>query len=127
MDVGYRQRREALKNIVKNGMINTYSTKEKAIAAIPEFCKEKEQDVFVYVVNCQSTVEFSLRTRDQIMSLDNIIYEYYLPEDYQFVNRDNALREAQVREQRLKRKIIVNRHFKTEKGYRILSYYTLTA
>ncbi len=108
-------------------MINTYSTKEDAIAAIPEFCKIKEQDIFVCHVCYPFGEEWSLRTRDQIFSEESfsIIHKYYLPINHHFIERDNAIREKQVWEMRLNTEIELERHTKVKKGYPTFSHYTL--
>ncbi len=108
-------------------MIYTYSTKEKAIEAIPGFCKKMEQDVFVYYVPYPHGEEWSLRMRDQILDEDStrIEHKYYLPIEHHFADRDNVLRESVVWEKRLGQKLTIDRHCKTERGYPIFSHYTL--
>jgi len=108
-------------------MIYTYSTLDGAIDAIPEFCKENEQDVFIVKINYPYGNEFHLRKRDEIFSeeSENIIHKYYLPFDHEFMCRDNALRECAVWSLRLNKRIILDRHYKYKNGYRILNHYTL--
>jgi len=106
-------------------MINTFSAKDNAIAAIPEFCKVKEQDVFVCHITYPFGEEWSLRLRNEIMCKDNVVYEYFLPITHHFVDRDNAIREAGVWEGKLNRAVIIDRNYKYEKGYKIFSHYTL--
>ena len=108
-------------------MICTHSSQESAIEAIPDFCCENEQDVFVYRIDYPYGAEYSMRLRDEIMDENsaNIVYKYYLPIEYHFKNRDNAYRESEVWMQRLGIRVLVDRHYKTEDNYKILSYYTL--
>ena len=108
-------------------MIYTYTTKESAIAAIPEFCEVNEQDVFVVHVKYQSGDEYSLRKRDEIFHEDapSIVYKFFLPIEHTFKDRDNALREGEVWKQRLGEDIELERHTRTEKGYKIFSHYSL--
>lgn len=108
-------------------MISTYSTQESAIEAIPDFCCENEQDVFIYKVIYPSGSQFRLLLRDEVMDENsvNIVYKYYLPIEYHFKNRDNAYRESEIWSDRLSMLVEVNRHYKTKNNYKILSYYTL--
>ena len=118
-------------------MISTYSEKEKAIRAIDKFCQKKEQDIFVYHVKCPCSEEWSLRTRDQIISEDSprIVYKYYLPFGHTFRNVHNATREANVWSERLKIPITIDRKTKIVNQYPnmsgdnfekiIISYYKL--
>jgi len=108
-------------------MIYTYSTLDGAIDAIPEFCEENEQDVFVCKINYPCGVEFHLRRRDEIFSeeSESIIYKHYLPFDHEFADRDNALRECAVWSTRLNKQVDLDRHYKQKNGYRILNHYTL--
>lgn len=108
-------------------MIYTYSRLEAAKKAIPEFCRVREQDVFIVHVKCPSTEEWCLRTRDEIFSEDSpgIVHKYYLPFAHRFNNLDNAQREADVWSRRLNLPITLERHIKIEKGYKVFSHYTL--
>jgi len=108
-------------------MIYTYSTKDKAIAALPNFCSKKEQDVFVCRVNYPCGTEYSLRLRNQVMTEDSpsIEHKYYHPVNSNFKDRDNAYREAEVWSQRLNRNVTIERHYKTNHGYVQLTHYTL--
>lgn len=108
-------------------MIFTYATLEGAKEAIPEFCKEKEQDVFVWYVKYPYGEEYQLRTRRQVFSekSEQIVYKYYLSIDYHFEGRDNALRELNIWKERLGENIELERHTRTEKGYPKFSHYSL--
>jgi len=108
-------------------MISTYSSDWKAIAAIPDFCSEVEQDIFVYHIQYPQGEEFSLRMRNQVMSEESpqIIHKYYLPFDHHFKDRDNARREQQIWTVRLNRPVSLERHIRYERGYKIFSHYTL--
>ena len=108
-------------------MINTFSELETAVMAIPDFCKQEEQDVFVVHVKCKSGEEWSLRFRDQIFHEDSpcIAYKYYLPFSHKFADRDNAQREADIWSERLDKEITLDRHVKVEKGYPVFSHYSL--
>ena len=110
-------------------MIYTYESLDSAIGAIPEFCKHEEQDCFVYHVMYPFDEEYSLRTRDQIMSEESIriIHKFYLPITHHFSDRDNVLREADIWHERLGKSVTIDRHFCTEKGYKNFSHYTLNA
>ena len=109
-------------------MINTFSSCQSAIDAIPDFCSQVEQDIFVYYVRYPWGEEWSLRTRDQVMDVksENIVYEFYLPIDHRFCFRDNAIREAEVWMQRLNQAVTLDRHINIKKGYKEFSHYTLT-
>ncbi|KKN09722.1 hypothetical protein LCGC14_1043740 [marine sediment metagenome] len=108
-------------------MIFTYATLEAAKEAIPEFCRVKEQDVFIWYVKYPCGEEYQLRTRDQLFSKESkqIVYKYYLSVNYHFEGRDNAMRELKVWEQKLGENIELERHTKTEKGYPVFSHYSL--
>lgn len=108
-------------------MIFTYETLEGAKEAIPDFCKESEQDVFVWYVKYPFGEEFQIRTRGQVFSEESkqIVYKYYLPISYHFEGRGNALRELNIWKQRLGEDIELERHTKTEKGYPKFSHYSL--
>ena len=108
-------------------MINTFSELENAVKAIPDFCRQEEQDVFVVHVKCKSCEEWSLRLRNQIFDEDSpcIAHKYYLPINHRFKDRENAQREADIWSQRLGKYVGLERHIKTEKGYKIFSHYSL--
>lgn len=108
-------------------MIYTYTSLDSAKNAIPRFCERHEQDIFVYHVTYQFGEEFSLRTRDEVLSEDspNIVHKFYLPITHRFAGRDNVLREANIWQDRLNKNVTIDRHCCTEKGYKIFSHYTL--
>ncbi len=110
-------------------MINTHESLDSAKQAIPNFCKMYEQDIFVYHVKYQFGEEYSLRTRDQVMSEESpwIVHKFYLPITHHFSDRDNVLREANVWQDRLSKNVTIDRHCCTEKGYKVFSHYTLKA
>ena len=108
-------------------MICTYSQLGAAIKAIPDFCKTREQDVFIVHIKCPSSEEWCLRTRDEIFSEDSpgIVHKYYLPFGHHFNDLDNAQREAGVWSRRLDLHITLERHIRIEKGYKVFSHYSL--
>ena len=108
-------------------MIYTYESLDSAKDAIPDFCKKHEQDIFVYRVDYPFGDEYSLRTRDQVMSEEspNVVHKFYLPITHHFSDRDNVLREANIWQERLHQNVTIDRETRTEKGYKVFSHYTL--
>ena len=120
-------------------MIYTYSTKEAAKKALPDFCSKKEQDVFVYRVVYPSGVEYSLRCRNEIMSdtistnekQSGISWIHFLPDSHKFADfrKKNAYEKAErqriVLENRIGERVTIVPHTKNERGEVNFSHYTL--
>lgn len=104
---------------------NVYSTYDLAKEKAEERMKELETDIFICRTKFNSGEEYTLKTRDELISHASFIYMVQLPFHHRFANRDNAIREASIFEKKMDRKVMIEKHTYEENGYNIFSHYSL--
>lgn len=105
---------------------NVYSTYELAKKMAYERQRELEQDIFICKSNYQSGQEFTLKTKDEMMSCNNYLHMLQLSFRHHFGRRANAEREADKFASKKGLPVYVKTKTKLIGGYDTILYYYLT-
>jgi hypothetical protein len=105
---------------------NVYSTYEIAHKMSEEKMNELEQDIFICLTKYPSGQEFTLKTRNEIMSCTDYVYQRSLPFRHHFATKANAEREASIFASKKGRPVYVRRKTDIQNGYIVTKYFYLT-